>query len=172
MNLQPINPPLQPGQKVQCSACLKMVTSAKADLDAPAGTFICPICDTRESQLNQVARSIREGDGCPVEADEKLNAANRALVGAMWDEHGGRIFCGRFNGRGDTKAGVWPAESASLYNFEADFVLPAGVGVEEVRQAIRDREEAPYTGTADDYPRVKRIQDAIDRAGGHLLIWS
>jgi len=46
MNLQPINPPMPRGMRVQCSTCYRMVlwTSIRADLDAKANTFYCHRC--------------------------------------------------------------------------------------------------------------------------------
>jgi hypothetical protein len=46
VNLQPINPPMPAGSRVQCSACGKMYLwkTMKADLDAKAGTFLCSRC--------------------------------------------------------------------------------------------------------------------------------
>lgn len=46
MNLQPINPPLIRGQRVQCCKCLRMVSKAKADIEATAGTYVCDDCIT------------------------------------------------------------------------------------------------------------------------------
>lgn len=49
MNLQPValrqSNPSVVGQTIQCSLCLKMAASVKADLDAPAGTYVCPKCE-------------------------------------------------------------------------------------------------------------------------------
>ncbi len=36
-----IYPPLREGQRVQCSICHRMTDKALADLDGPAGTFVC-----------------------------------------------------------------------------------------------------------------------------------
>lgn len=45
MNLQPINPPLQDGQKVQCAKCHRMTAQAVANLHEKPGTFYCvPDC--------------------------------------------------------------------------------------------------------------------------------
>jgi len=44
MNLQPVNPPMREGQTIQCCVCLNMRSVVLADLDAKAGTFVCPHC--------------------------------------------------------------------------------------------------------------------------------
>jgi len=35
---------MRPGQKIQCSLCRKMHGRVLADLDSPAGTFVCGDC--------------------------------------------------------------------------------------------------------------------------------
>lgn len=45
MNLQPITPPLRPGQRVQCCRCHRLTADAVADLDGPAFVaYYCPDC--------------------------------------------------------------------------------------------------------------------------------
>jgi len=45
MKLQPINPPLREGQRVQCCVCFSMVYNAQADLDGEAfKAFYCNDC--------------------------------------------------------------------------------------------------------------------------------
>lgn len=68
MNLQPISPP-EPLCYVQCSECKQTTDSERgfADLDAPAGTFRCPMC----ARMNHGARFQHYCENCrPIEQDE------------------------------------------------------------------------------------------------------
>jgi len=45
MNLQPINPPLHPGQVIQCCVCFMLKADVVADLDGePFKAFYCTAC--------------------------------------------------------------------------------------------------------------------------------
>lgn len=45
MKLIAIYPPLRKGQRVQCSECGRMTHEVKADIDGPAFSFVCSLCE-------------------------------------------------------------------------------------------------------------------------------
>ena len=118
-----------------------------------------------------LARAIREGDGSPLEAHEGINAASRAIVQAMADEHGA-AYLGRMTRQRDERdtPPIAPWDGSPVLNFSADFVLPTDDA--ELARMILAREAAPYTGTRADIPHVRAIVDRITEIGGELLVWT
>ena len=90
--------------------------------------------------------------------------ANKAAA-----EHG-EAWLGRVNLYGDDSGELHKWEGGEVYNFGADFVLPCYDA--EVERLVRERAEAPYTGTADDGKRVDAIFARIGEVGGSHLFWS
>lgn len=118
-------------------------------------------------------KSVHEGEGWPVEADENLNDANRALVAAIAAEHG-QCWLGKINLYGEERHGrapvLWRWDGDVVFNFGCAFVVPAYDA--ELERMIRERDDAPYTGVAGDVVRVEAIMARIAAAGGHHLLWT
>jgi hypothetical protein len=118
-----------------------------------------------------VARSARDNDGWPSEANETINNASRAVVLAMFADHGA-AWLGKINRARDERSGapVWAWDGGLVYNFAADFVVPAFDA--ELARLILEREAAVYTSVADDAPRVYAILERVKAIGGLLLFWT
>ena len=57
-----------------------------------------------------------------------------------------------------------------MWNFSCAFVAPRHD--EELERLIRERDDAPYTTTADDAVRVEAIMDRLYAVGGIYLRWT
>lgn len=118
-------------------------------------------------------KSVYEGDGWPVEADEVLNDANRSLIAAMAAEHG-ECWLGKVNLYGEERHGkapvLWKWDGDIVCNFGCAFVVPAYDA--ELERLIRERDDAPYTGAAGDVPRIEAIMARVTALGGLHLLWT
>lgn len=118
-------------------------------------------------------RSVQEGDGWPVEADDALNNANRLLIRAMAAEHG-ECWLGKVNLYGEERHGnapvLWRWEGELVRNFACAFVCPGYDA--ELERLIRERDDATWTSVSDDVPRVEAIMARITALGGHHLLWT
>lgn len=109
-------------------------------------------------------------DGCLPEADEGINGATRALVRAMADEVGG-AWLGRINlYKSDKETRVMWKWDGDLPTFGAAFVAPHYD--ETLVRLIRERDEAKYTGTAEDGERIEAIIRRLAEIGGECLHWT
>jgi hypothetical protein len=134
--------------------------------------------EARKKHTSRFIESLREGDGCLVEADGALNNSARRLVSAMHEDHG-EAWLGYVNlhgdarfkdGNADPSKAYWKWDEGLVYNFGADFVAP--VFDQVLFDLIRERDLAPYTSVAGDVPRVNAIHERIATIGGVLLAWS
>lgn len=129
--------------------------------------------DSKTKLAREVARGLREGDGCLPEADASVNNASRAVIQAMHNEHG-QAWLGKINLHGDERHGGHPVickwDGGLVYNFGAEFVLSYFDA--ELQRLIQERDDAPYTSVAADVPRVNAIMARIKSLGGVLLIWT
>lgn len=95
--------------------------------------------------------SVKMGEGWPVEADDNLNDSCRRLIAAIADENG-EAWLGRINLYGSERHGatpyIWKWDGSLVRNFSCAFVLPRYDA--EVERMVRERDDAPYTTTADD----------------------
>ena len=97
-----------------------------------------------------------------------INDTNRALIEAV-HVHEGEAWLGKVN-LYDDDGKQWRFDyGATVWNCSADYVLPERN--QEIEDMVIARDNAPYTGTKDDYERVKAIHEAIEEAGGYLLHW-
>lgn len=96
------------------------------------------------------------------------NERQRAKLAAFLAEHS-RAWIGKINIYPPAEAELVEYTGQLVYNYGADFVVPCPDPT--LLQLIIDRDEAPYTGTADDGPRVDAILDRIAAVGGRLLTW-
>ena len=122
----------------------------------------------RERHLLEFERSMREGGGCPVEADEYLNDSARELIFACRLEWG-RAYIGRINedrhDKRTTEEIVWEvAQGVPVYNFGACFVVPHRDA--ELMEAIKAFRLSPSV------PAIDRISARVSELGGESLIWS
>jgi hypothetical protein len=126
---------------------------------------------------HEFVRALHEGDGCLPEADEAINNASRRVVEAMREEHG-EAWLGQINlsegdrvrNGGKPEAAMWRWDGGLVYNFGSSFVLPRFDA--ELLKMILERDTAPYTGGAEDAPRLQKITDRVREIGGHTLVWS
>lgn len=56
-----------------------------------------------------------------------------------------------------------------MRNFQASFAVPFQDTI--LVSLLKEREEAPYTGSKEDMERIERITDRIIRIGGIFLNW-
>lgn len=121
--------------------------------------------------LEEFFRSLRENDGLtPVEADGNLNDAQRDLIRAYIKEYG-EAWVGKINLHGpeDYDRPMWAvdAKSPSVYNFEADFVVPTDDP--KLRGLILGYNQGGLAGIG---RRLDSLTDRIIELGGRTLIWS
>lgn len=121
-----------------------------------------------------IREDIRQGHheheaGYPIE--NSLNDHQRDLIAACALEWG-EAWLGRINLYADTRQLpiLWKWDGGLVYNFGASFVIPRHDA--ELERLIRERDEADYTGTAGDMPRIEAIFERINALGGHTLIWN
>lgn len=96
------------------------------------------------------------------------NDRTRAQLAAYLAEHG-RAWIGKINIYPPARAELVEYTGQLVHNFEADFVVPRPDPT--LLRLIIERDEAPYTGTADDGPRVDAIFARIAELGGLILSW-
>ena len=129
--------------------------------------------DARKDHHANFIRSVREGGGWPVEADEYLNNSCRRLVQAMHDQHG-ECWLGKVNLYDKERHGavpvLWKWDGSLVRNFSCAFVVPTYD--ETLERLIRERDDAPYTTTAADAVRVGEIIERITALGGEHLYWA
>lgn len=125
-----------------------------------------------ENLNNQVVRSLREGDGCLVEADSKVNSASRKIIQAMLAENG-EVWFGKINIYGYMKADpkppvLWKRDNKTSrdLNFSADFILSHRDLILEEMLVEWNRTGG---GTMD---LIVAIFVRIKESGGHQLVWS
>lgn len=101
-------------------------------------------------------------------AIERHNAEQRSRLADYLAEHG-RAWVGKINIYPPAIAELVPYTGQPVRNFEADFVVPCPDPA--LLRLIIERQEAPYTGTAADGPRVDAIFERIATLGGLILTW-
>jgi hypothetical protein len=127
-------------------------------------------------ELKQESRAyhvLHADNGGSSEFDMSINDISRAKIQAVseiWTE----VWLGNVNLYGDDRHGGKPImtkwEGDLVYNFEYAFCIPGHDA--ELEQMIRDRDDAEYTGTRDDYKRIDAIFARIEKLGGETLSWS
>lgn len=131
------------------------------------------VSQARSKLSRELRRGLLEGEGCLPEADTAINAASRGVVSAMREEHG-EAWLGKINLHGDERHGavpvMWKWDGELVYNFGCAFVAPKYD--EELAKLIRERDDAPYTGTAPDAVRVEAIFERVYAIGGIYLNWT
>lgn len=126
--------------------------------------------DAKTHLANLVVQALKEND-CLPEASPEINDASRAVIEAMREEFGS-AWLGNVNlyTPEDHKRVVWKHDGGLVHNFEAAFVMPTYDP--ETERLIRERAAAPYTGTAEDAPRIEAIHQRILLLGGVILYWT
>ena len=105
------------------------------------------------------------------EYEAEMNAHNdlqRTRLTTYRAEHG-RAWIGKINIYPPARAELVEFTGQLVRNFEADFVVPQPDAT--LLRLIIERDEAPYTGTAEDGRRIDAIFARIDELGGRLLTW-
>jgi hypothetical protein len=129
--------------------------------------------EARAEHTVAFVKSVREGDGWPVEADTDLNDSCRRVIEAMAEDHG-ECWLGSINLYGADRHGakpyMWKWDGSLVRNFSCAFVVPGYDA--ELERLIRERDDAPYTGVAADAVRVAAIMDRIAAVGGTHLFWT
>jgi hypothetical protein len=129
--------------------------------------------EARRDHTVAFVKSVRAGDGWPIEADETLNDSCRRVISAMAEEHG-ECWLGSINLYGVERHGakpyIWKWDESLVLNFSCAFVVPRYDA--ELERLIRERDDAPYTGTVADAARVEAIMDRIAALGGTHLFWT
>jgi hypothetical protein len=122
----------------------------------------------------ELARSVADGGFLPVEGDDALNDASRAVV----DSYEVGCWLGRINEyQTDPKFGTrenvaWKWAGDTVRNFSATWVIHGDRDITALVDLIRERTRAPYTGTGADRKRVDEIFAEVGRLGGATLEWS
>lgn len=128
--------------------------------------------EARKALGRELARSLREGGGCTVEADRRLNDASRALVASVAAECG-EAWLGEINLYGAERHGghpvMWKWDGCTVLNFSCAFVAPRYDA--ELVRLIRERDDAPWSASAD-VARVDAIRARVAEIGGLDLIWT
>ena len=129
--------------------------------------------ETAEKRLTHAVREgLRVGDGSLPESYTPVNDASRAMVCAVQEDHG-QAWLGKINlhSDDDRRRIMWRHEpDETIFTFDAAFVLPCYDA--ELERLIRERDEAPYTGTRDDAKRIDPILQRIVAIGSVHLSWS
>lgn len=105
------------------------------------------------------------------EYEAEMNAHNdrqRTRLAAYRAEHG-RAWIGRVNIYPPARAELVEITGQMVHNFAADFMVPKPDPA--LLRLIIERDEAPYTGTAEDGQRLDAIFARIEELGGRLLTW-
>ena len=132
--------------------------------------------------MDQIGRAIKKlfSIGPHSEACTELNNASRALIQAYRDEYG-QAWLGYINlhakdrspekgGSANIQSVIWKWDGDLVYNFGADFVLPAYN--EALAKLILDRDSDPVYSNLKDVQRIETIHTRIKMLNGHFLIWS
>lgn len=101
-------------------------------------------------------------------ASTSHNERTRAQLAAYLTAHG-RAWIGKVNIHPPARAELVPYTGQMVHNFEADFAVPHPDPL--LLRLIIERQEAPYTGAADDASRVDAIFVRIKELGGLILTW-
>lgn len=126
--------------------------------------------DAHTKLASEFYRSVRDGDGSCLEADEDVNRASRSVVVAMHEEKGG-AWLGKINLDKEITEPIHKWDGVeTIYNFGSDFVLPAYD--ETLDRLIRERDESPYLGGKDDFAKVDAIINRVRAIGGIVLVWT
>lgn len=106
----------------------------------------------------------------PSEFDTGLNNLSREKLDAYMEIHE-EVWLGKVNRYNYDKDRPYLVkyEGQKVYNFEYTFAIPCYD--QELIDLIIEREEAEYTGTAEDEPRVQKIMDRIYQLRGIDLFW-
>ena len=121
----------------------------------------------------QLVRSLKEGDGCCLEADADVNRASRNVVLAMLEANG-QAWLGRINlhgeERGKREAVLWQhKDGETIYTFGSAYVLPSYD--DELVRLVLEYDAGPW----DAAKCSKQIEGIIDRVrllGGEMLVWT
>lgn len=121
---------------------------------------------------SQVLQSIRAGEHemeCGYPYPNDLNDRQRQVIQAFHETYG-ECWLGQVNRPDRSGPPLYPWDAGLVYNFGASFVLPCFD--EELSALLLERETAEYTGTREDYRRIKAIYERIDALKGEPLIWN
>lgn len=127
--------------------------------------------ETKKKATRAFFQSLRDNDGLtPLEADDRLNDAQRDLIDAMVEANGVAYLGDCDPPKNEpVKFSEYTGEGI-VYNFGASFVVP--VDDQQLKELLHERVNTPYTGTKQDYKFVEAIHDRIREIGGYVLTWS
>lgn len=99
-----------------------------------------------------------------------LNGEQQRIIEAMQKKHG-EAWLGNINLYKATRRNppIWKWDGWSVHTFGAAFVIPQFDA--ELERLILERDNTPWTGTAQDAPLVSAIIDQVYELGGQCLVW-
>jgi len=118
---------------------------------------------------------FKRSKGLPTEFDTDMNDITREKIEIFAAIHkdlrNEKCYLGKINRYSEDvgKPYLMVYEEQRVFNFEYGFMIPCYD--EKLVEMIKEREQAKYTGTADDYKRVTEIMDRIHEVGGFNLFW-
>lgn len=118
--------------------------------------------------FKEVHKDVKES-GWIEEGNPHVFIASNEVIKAMAAQIGGDPWLGIVNLGDNIHRGEVMWQAASCCAFEASFVAPRYD--EELVRLIRERDEAPYEGTAKDGERVDAIFERLKVIGGTHLFW-
>ena len=125
----------------------------------------------KEHLADVVSRDVIQ-HGSVREANTSVNNSSRRCIKKM-HEHYGECWIGKINKHkeDEDKPAIYKHDPLVLVcNFEADFVLPQFD--QTLVDLLTERWNAPYTNANDDYVRILKINERIEKVQGVHLIWS
>lgn len=122
------------------------------------------------AQKIEYMRNLFTGESVEQDLDE-INDLTRKELDKFAQSYE-NVFLGKINLYNDDTGDVWAYrwDTDMVYNFGADFAVPTADP--QLMQMIKDRANAPYTGTGADYPLVTAIIERVKEVGGILLLWA
>lgn len=125
--------------------------------------------EAKEQLALTIEKSFRHR-GVSRQADCLVSRACRNVINACHAQHG-QAWLGRINHYDGCTPGMWLYTPGHfVLSFTCDFVLP--VPSEEVALLIGKYRSLPLEQAHEMSLLIDRINDAVNRAGGVVLIWS
>jgi hypothetical protein len=120
----------------------------------------------------EFVRSLRDGMGNLIEADDALNSSSIGVIKAMEEEFG-EAWLVRVNprdGQPVLERAVLAGDCYNCFNFCASFAVPRYD--RELEVLLEHRLSKAYEGTRVDAELIDGIYDKATELGGRCLVWS